>query len=494
MISKVMLDRRTGTALHEQLIDQLRDLILSGDLPPGTRLPPSRKAARELGVSRNVVVLAYEQLQMEGYLEARVGSGTRVQERLPGHLLRPRPSHPGNGTSPPPDPPRFSTPGTRLARARPIPLRHGQGPAPFLPGVVAPEHFPHRLWSRLAGRLWRTRTRELVGYGRPEGDPILRDAIAAHVRRFRAVRCTAEQVLITSGSQQALDLVARMMIDPGDPVLVEDPGYRGARVAFEAAGAQLHPVPVDEDGGRFGETEPVPQEARLVYTAPSHQYPMGVTLTLSRRLRLLEWARETGAWIVEDDYDSEFRYGSRPLPALQGLDPEGRVIYLGTLSKVLAPGLRLGFLILPEPLVEPFRSARTVTDTHSPSILQAILGEFIREGHLERHIAKLRGIYAERREALTEALRGQVGDLGEVVSDEAGLHLTALLPPGVDDRKVSRLAAGEGVEAPALSDYAIRELSRGGLVLGFGAAPVEETPGAVRRLAAAIREARGISA
>jgi len=489
MLSSLRLERGTGNALHDQLTGQLRDLILSGDIPPGTRLPASRKAARELEVSRNVVVLAYEQLRMEGYLEARVGSGTRVQPRLPGHLLSPRTYGPENEKHPTSDPLRFSGPGTRLARARPIPLRHGRGPGPFLPGVAAPEHFPQRIWSRVASRLWRTRSRELVGYGDAQGDPVLRNAIADHVRRFRAVRCRADQVMITSGSQQGLDLVARMMIDPGDPVLVEDPGYRGARVAFEAAGARLHPVPVDAEGGRFGEDE-APRGARLVYTAPSHQYPMGVTLTLSRRLRLLEWARETGAWVVEDDYDSEFRYGSRPLPALQGLDREGGVIYLGTMSKVLAPGLRLGFLVLPESLVEPFRWARTVTDTHSPSILQATLGEFIREGHLERHIARMRGIYAEGREALRAALEGQLDDEVEIVSDEAGLHLTVLLPAGVDDRAVSRLAAEKGVEAPALSDYAIRELPRGGLVLGFGAAPVEEIPDAVGRLAGAIRRVR----
>lgn len=488
MVPSVVLDRRRASSLHAQLIDQLRDLILGGHLAPGTRLPASRAAAHELGVSRNVVVLAYEQLCMEGYLEARVGSGTRVRRSLPGDLLR---ASRGSDRAGAVDaaPPRLSSAGERLARARPIPLGLGKKPGPFLPGVVAPEHFPHRVWSRLAARLWRTRARELVGYGSRLGDPALREAIARHLGRFRAVRCSADQVMVTSGSQQALDLVARMMVDPGDAVAVEEPGYRGARVAFEAAGARLLPVPVDVDGGMFTEDGIPVAGARLVYTTPSHQYPMGVTLTLSRRLRLLEWSRRSGAWIVEDDYDSEFRYGTRPLPALQGLEENGRVIYVGTVSKVLAPGLRLGFLVLPESLVDGFRAARTAVDTHSPTILQATLAEMIREGHFERHIAKLRGIYAERRTALVSALVTELSGTVEVASDEGGLHLTALLPPGMDDRRVARLAADEGIEAPALSDYAIGRLPRGGLVLGFGAAPVEETPRAVRRLAKAIRRA-----
>lgn len=487
MLSRVILDRRTNTALHVQLIAQLRDLILSRGLPPGTPLPASRIAAGELGVSRNVVVLAYDQLKMEGYLEARVGSGTRVKRDLPQHLLRPRDSdvEPKAGGSV--ERPRLSDTGERLARAQKIPVRCGGGSIPFVPGAVAPEDFPHQLWSRSAARLWKTRTKHMVGYGSPEGDPDLREAIATHVRRHRAVSCSAEQVMITSGSQQALDLVARMMLDPGDVVAVEEPGYRGARMAFAAAGAELHPVPVDAEGGRFpGEGDQM-RGVRLVYTTPSHQYPMGVTLSLSRRLRLLEWANEVEAWILEDDYDSEFRYESRPLPALQGLDSNGRVIYIGTVSKVLAPGLRLGFLILPLPLVPAFRAARTAVDTHSPSILQATLAEFILEGHFERHIAKLRSTYSDRRGVLLESLRAELSESIEIVSDAAGLHLTVLLPPGVDDRKVSQLAADEGVEAPALSDYAIRKLVRGGLVLGYGAASVERTPEAVSVLARAIR-------
>lgn len=492
MIARLHLDRRLSRPLHEQLMHQLREMILQGELPPGSALPPSRTAARELGVSRNVVVLAYEQLGMEGYLEARVGSGTRVRRSLPGHLLHPpSPSGRDASTTERSGRVRLSEEGRRLAESEGIPIRCGGRPGPFLPGVVGAEHFPTRIWSRIAGRIWRDRPDAVVAYGEAAGYRPLREALADHVRRHRAVRCTADQVMVTSGSQQALDLVARMLVNPGDPVAVEEPGYRGAQIALAATGSRLVPVPVDAEGVALPEDATAFENARLLFITPSHQYPMGVTLPLERRLRLLEWARESDAWIVEDDYDSEFRYESRPLPALQGLDPEGRVIYVGTLSKVLAPGLRAGFLVLPEELVAPFRRARAAADTHSPLILQATLAAFMAEGHLERHIARLRGIYEERRDAVGAALQEVLGGRGEVIVGGGGLHVTVLFSPGTDDRAISRAAARRGIEAPALSDYALGPLPRPGLVLGFAAVRPEEAPAAVGRLGEAIREETG---
>lgn len=491
MFPALRLDREASSPLHDQLTGQIRRLILQGTLAPGTRLPASRDAARELGLSRKLVVLAYEQLRAEGYLEARVGSGTRVRTSLPSHLLRPEGPGTGGGGPATLPPPRLSRQGERLASSRGIPARTPAVRGAFRPGTTRPGDFPVRTWTRLSAAAWRTRTSALIHYGDPGGLPLLREAIADHVRRYRAVRCSPEQVIVTSGSQQALDLVSRMLVDPGDTVGVEEPGYRGARLALSAAGARLAPLPVDGEGLRV--PDPAAGEVpfpplRLVHTTPSHQYPLGTTLSLERRLRLLAWAGDTGAWIVEDDYDSEFRYESRPLPSLQGLDGAGRVIYVGTLSKVLAPGLRVGFLVLPPPLVEPFRAARAAVDVHSPLILQATLAEFMREGHLERHIARLRLAHDERRQALREALEARLGGVLELIGGEAGLHLTGLLPPGVDDRAISVRAGAREIEAPALSDYHLATPLRPGLVLGYGAIlPPQAAPG-VDHLAAAVDE------
>jgi GntR family transcriptional regulator / MocR family aminotransferase len=495
MLAHIRLRRGGVRPLHAQLITQLRRLILEGALPPGTRLPASRQAAAELEVSRNVVVLAYEQLQLEGYLTARVGSGTRVPESLPGHLLQP--SRGRNGDAPAPassakDPPRLSRQGERLAAPLgPPPLNRGK-PGAFRPCVTAPEHFPVRRWSRLAGRVWRDMGADMIPYGDPQGFAPLREAIAEHLRRHRAVRCDPQQVLVTAGSQQALDLVARMLVDPEEAVLVEDPGYKGAKRAFTAVGARLVPVAVDGEGfdlsrAPIGALPP----ARIAYVTPSHQFPLGVTMTLSRRLALLEWARETGAWIVEDDYDGEFRYASRPLPSLQGLDDEGRVIYVGTFSKVLAPGLRLGFVVLPETLVDAFARARPVLDGHPPIPLQATMAAFIAEGHLERHIARLRSIYGERREALRAAIESSLEGVACVEAGPAGLHLPVLLPDHVDDREVQALAAQGGVEAPALSPHYMGRAGRSGLVLGFGPVPPEAVGPGVGVLTSAVMEAMG---
>lgn len=487
MLPQIRLQRHHGLPLHAQLAEQLRRLIQSGELCPGDRLPPTREAAREFGVARNVVTMAYEELRLEGYLQARVGRGTWVTESLHAQFSAP-PADAGKG---PPEPGRgLSSRGSRIARQRVGFPTHGL-PRPFRPGSVAAEHFPQRIWRRLSGRVWRREMARLVPYSDPAGDPVLRRHIADHLMHHRAVHCHADQIVVTSGSQQALDLVARLLLDDGDIVGLEDPGYLGARAAFAAAGARLVPIPVDEQGLDVDAVEGAALDgARIIYTTCSHQYPLGMTMSLDRRLRLLAEARRTGAWILEDDYDCEFRYGSRALPALQGLDGDGRVIYVGTFSKVLAPSLRVGFLVLPESLVEPFVLARPVVDHHPPVLLQAILAEFMGEGHLARHVARMRPVYAERREHLTSNIRRTLGDEVTVAPSSAGLHLCVLLPRDVDDVAVADAAASEGVEAPPLSAHLLEARPRPGLVLGFGSANIADIAPAVGVLARALEATR----
>lgn len=492
VLPQVILERGREQPLPDQLVEELRRLIHAGALPPGSRLPATRTAARELGVSRTVVVDAYEQLQMEGYLEARVGAGTKVSPTLPCHLLQPRDVEPVEDEGKAPV--RLSRRGERLA-AEWKESRFVAGHGPFRPGGVDAENFPNRLWSRLTARVWRDRPEELVAYGDPLGHEPLRSAIAEHLVRYRAVRCQPEQIMITAGSQQAVDLMARLLIDVGEGVAVEDPCYAGAKAALSGAGARLVPVPVDGDGLNLRAAGPELETAPLVYCTPSHQYPLGVTMSLERRIRLLEWARRRGAWVIEDDYDSEFRYQGRPLPSLQGLDAAGHVLYVGTFSKVLAPGLRVGFAVLPEGLVEPACRARLVMDRHVTLSVQAVLAEFMADGHLERHIARLRSVYDARRKALVESIEELLGGQATVVPGPAGLHLTVLLRPRISDVAVAERALGRGIQAPPLSTHFIGKPAWQGLVLGFAGATPEELRVGVEVLRDAIedvgREAAG---
>lgn len=488
MLPQIRLDRDERRPLHAQLRDQLRAIILSGDLRPGDRLPPTRHAAMEFGVARNIVTLAYEELRLEGYLEARVGAGTWVSESLSDHLVPSAPSGGEAGEAITPQPARLSKRGQRIAAQRMGGARTGP-PKAFRPGSVAAHLFPYRIWRQLTGRVSRSRTHELIPYGDAAGDVNLRSSIAEHLARSRGVRCHADQILVTSGSQHGLDLTARLLLDEGDRVAIEDPGYLGARAVFSAAGAKLVPVPVGEEGF---DVSGVPAGAlegvRIFYTTSSHQYPMGMTMSLERRLGLLSEARRIGAWVVEDDYDCEFRYGARALPALQGLDREGRVIYVGTFSKVLAPGLRVGFLVLPESLIEAYQRSRAILDHHPPLVVQATLAEFFDEGHMDRHVTRLKHAYREVRDRLLEGLDAQLGSTFEVIPSVAGLHVCGLLADGVRDMDVSEAAARHGIEAPVLSDHYLGPRVRQGLVLGFGAVTPEEVRPAVSRLARAVEE------
>ena len=478
------LDGSSRTALHAQLYDELREAVLGRRLAAGTRLPSSRDLAAELGVSRNTVMSAYARLRAEGYLEGRVGSGTYVSPSLPDGLLRvgddgadsPWTSC-GRG---------LSRRGVLLSGTPPTLSDYENRPRAFQPGLPALEEFPSRVWKNLHNKVWRSPARGLLGYGDPAGYRPLREAIAGHLGAARAVRCTWEQVIVVSGSQQALDLSARLLLDAGDEVWVENPGYPGAKAALTGAGARLVPVPVDGDGLDVSAGEKVSPNARLAYVTPSHQYPLGATMSLARRLALLDWARRSDAWILEDDYDSEYRYAGRPFEALQGLDVGGRVIYAGTFSKVLFPALRLGYLVVPQDLVDPFVAARELSDLHPPSVEQATLTGFIADGHFARHLRRMRALYAERQAVLVEAARDHLAGVLEVRPAEAGLHLVGWLAEGSDDRAASRAAAARGVEAIPLSWYADEPLQYGGLMLGYAATPESEIRAGVHRLSAAL--------
>jgi GntR family transcriptional regulator/MocR family aminotransferase len=482
-LAAVALSPDADAPLHRQLYDALRGAVLSGHLAPGARLASTRAMAVELGVSRNTVMAAFDQLLAEGYLEGRTGAGTYVTRTLPDDALRARRT--------PPLPTSKSRRGRGVSKrgaalmANPVTQTRTGAARAFRPGMPAFDAFPLEEWARYVSRRWRAPAPELLGYGDAAGYGPLRQAIAQHLAVARGVRCDAGQVVIVAGSQQALDLAARVLLDPGDAVWMEDPGYQGARAAFAAAGTRIVPVPVDGEGLDVAAGVAREANAAMVYVSPSHQYPLGVTMSLSRRLALLEWARTAGAWVMEDDYDSEYRYAGRPLAALQGLDGDGRVIYLGTFSKVMLPSLRLGYLVLPPDLVDAFVAARAVADRHSPSVEQAALADFIEDGQLERHIRRMRMLYAERQAVLIDAVKRELAGVLELAPSPAGMHLPGWLVDGVDDRAASALAAEHGVEAPAISQYYAGAAARPGVVLGYAATPAKESRAAVRRLAAA---------
>jgi GntR family transcriptional regulator/MocR family aminotransferase len=409
---------------------------------------------------------AFTQLVSEGYLESTTGSGTRVSSTLPDHLLTARPEHePAN--HPPPEP-RLSQSGQLISGVPPVPITSWRRPVAFYPGIPAYELFPATVWRRLLVRHWSDgRNRALLDYGDPGGYAPLREAIADYLRTSRRVSCDADQVIVVGGSQQGLDLAARVLLDPGDSVWVEDPGYPGARSVLAVAGARLVPVPVDQDGLNVEEGLRCCSGPRLAYVTPSHQFPLGHTMSLTRRLRLLDWAASAEAWIVEDDFDAEFRYSGRPLPALQGLDDNGRVIYTGSFSKSLFPSLRVGYLVVPRALIDVFLTARALTDRHRPTLDQAVLADFLTEGHFLRHLRRLRAAYAQRQEVLLECLDKHLRDMVSVSADAAGTHLIAWLPNEVSDSRISDLAAEDDMSAPPLSHWAIERTEMNALVLGY---------------------------
>jgi GntR family transcriptional regulator/MocR family aminotransferase len=482
----IILDTKSEMPLYRQLYNCLRKAILTGQLAPGTRLQSSREISKELGVSRNTVVNAFEQLLAEGYLESQVGSGTYVSRALPEELLNVKTMTRSAKSVGGKDPGLSERGKVFAAFARSIP-RAPEKVRAFQSGVPALDAFPFETWSKLASRHWRRPANNLLGYGEPQGHSPLRQAIASYLGVARAVRCTPEQVIIVDGAQMAFDLIARVLLDPGDAAWMEEPGYLGARAALIASGARLVYVPVDEEGLDLEAGASLDANARLIYVTPSHQFPLGMTMSLPRRLALLEWASRAGAWVMEDDFDSEYRYEGRPIASLQGLDNDGRVVYIGTFSKFLFPSLRLGYIVAPLALVDAFISARAMVGRHSPSVEQAILTDFIEEGHFGRHIRRMRTLYAERQALLIDALKEECGDLLEVEPSAAGIQLVAWLPEGLDDQEVSREAAARGVEARAMSIFYAVKPQRGGLELGYAAFNRNELRKGAAQLSAVIR-------
>lgn len=497
---EMTLDHGSAAApLYRQLYERLRAAILTGQVEAGARLPSTRALASELGVSRTTTALVYQQLLMEGYLESRVGDGTRVSQLLP----RP-PADPSGGAEPQRQLSARLEPHANLSqRGRLILCAHDPralydatqkpGAQTFRVGQPDTAPFPYDLWARLLARRARLSLPTATLYREATGYLPLREAIALHIGITRGVRCAPEQVIITAGSQGALDLAARVLLDPGDTALIEDPGYSGARGALLAAGAHVVPTPVEGEGVDLATARALAPQARLISVTPSHQFPTGVTMSLNRRLVLLDWAREANAWILEDDYDSEFRFSGRPLEALQGLDNGQRVIYIGTFSKALFPALRLGYVVAPLALVEGFAAMRSVIDAHSPILEQMALADFMTQGHYARHVRHMRALYSERRAALLDALHTELGDLLEAQIPEAGMHLVAWLPPGLDDGAVADLAARQGIPVTPVSRYASAPLRRGGLIFGYATASSEALRADVRRLAQALRPLRSFT-
>jgi GntR family transcriptional regulator/MocR family aminotransferase len=370
----------------------------------------------------------------------------------------------------------------------PPPRRGGQAIETFSGGEPALDLFPYEVWARLIARRARQSLREVAHYQPPAGYFPLREAIAAQIGITRGVRCTPEQIILTAGSQGALDLAVRTLLSAGEVAWLENPGYFGARGAFLAAEARLIPVPVDDQGLMVEIGQQRASAARLVFTTPSHQFPTGVTMSLSRRLALLEWAREADAWILEDDYDSEYRFSGRPLEALQGLDKDSRVLYIGTFSKVLFPALRLGYLVAPTELVTPLLAMRRFLDGHIPMLEQMALFDFLNEGYFARHLRHMLHHYRKRRDLLHRELRIHLGDLLEVHAPEAGMHLVGWLPPEKDDQRAANLAAQVGIQIMAISTYSLEPLPRGGLVFGYAGTDEDAIPHGVKRLAAALKQ------
>ena len=464
------------------VFDRLRRGIMAGTLAPGARLPPSRHLAEELGVARQTVVLAYERLAAEGYVRARVGSGTFVATDLPD--AAPSPAVPAAAAASP-----LSRRGAAVAV---IPARAAgpiaDGPALLAPGVPAPELFPVQAWTRCTTRVLRRLTPDHFGYPDPQGYLPLRAAIAAHLAASRGLIADPAQIVVTAGTQQALRLAADLLLDPGDPAWVENPGYIAGRGALCAAGAVLVPVPSDDEGIDVAEGVRRAPQARLALIAPSHATPLGGALPVGRRLALLDWAARANAWLLEDDADSEFRWQGKPLPPLASLDRVGRVIYCGTFSKSLAPALRLGFALVPPPLTAAFVRARTLMDRGMDVPAQAVLAEFMQQDALGAHIRRMRTEYARRRLALLDALARHCPAVSPVAAP-GGLHLVLLLPAEFDEAAVVRAARARGIAASPLAAYYIGTPALSGLVVGFAATPSARATEAARRLAAAIRAA-----
>lgn len=476
MALELHLDPGGPVPLYQQVYQQIREQILQGVLGPGQRLPSSRTLANCYRVGRVTVTTAYDQLLAEGYVQSQTGAGTFVADDLP--LLEPIPL---------PFLPSLSHWAQHLGHV--VIERDGEGGTrpqiDFGFGRSFPHLFPYDIWRRLLNRYLSTDDSMLSRYGSTAGFEPLRQAIAEYLARQRGVLCKPEQVVVVNGGQQALDILTRLFLNPGDEVLVESPGYPDAWELFRMNGARLHPLPVDEHGFPAHQ---IPRDcpARLAFVTPTNQFPQGGAMPLERRLALLHWAKENDALIVEDDYDGELRYHGHPLAALQGLDSTGHVVYLGTFSKVLFPALRLAYVVLPPALLKPFLQMKAVVDRGAPTLTQAAVSDFITEGHFEKHLNHLRKAYGKRREILIQALQTYVNVPLRYAQEEAGLHVMVYLPPGMDEEQVVRYAAAHGVGVYPGSIYHLLRPSPPSILLGFSGLDETEIQEGIRRLSQAL--------
>ena len=475
----VSVDRTAAEPLFRQLYGELRRVILSGAAAPGSRLPATRLLATKLGVSRTSVVSVYEQLLAEGYVEGRPGAGTYVSREMLEPRVAPKPAT-RTPAAPPP------SPATRYARLKPDAAQFA--PIPFNVGRCSIDDRTLAIWRKLTAAQLRKVDPLWLGYSDPRGSPRLREAVARYLRAARGVDCDPAQIMILSGVQQAIDLVIKILIEPGDAVWIEDPTYPALHAALQAARARVIPVPVDQNGLIVAAGIVAAPVARAVYVTPSHQSPSGVVLSMARRLELLAWARDARSWVIEDDYDSEFRYAGRPLASLQGMDRGERVIYLGTFSKVIFPGLRLGYAVVPYELLDAMSAARYLTDRHSPGLTESVVTEFIEQGHFGAHLRRMCTQYRAARDFLVSAVNTQLGDFLHASAPDQGMHLPALLRPGLDDTAIARATAERGVAVRPLSSFYVAAPPVPALVLGFTGYDTAALQAGVDRLGAVLRD------
>lgn len=494
----ITLDRRLG--LSQQLYQALRERMLDGRLGSGTRLPATREIARMLGISRNSVVQAYEQLHAEGFIESRVGDGTyvRTSSKLSTHLSTGL--YPGlstrlstNSSSDTEDLSSYSRADAALQlleKHHLAPPRGGK-PRAFRVGLPAFDLFPFDVWAKLQAAFWRNPSPARLSYGDPAGEPALRELIATYMRRSRGLNCTAAQIVITHGAQDAISLCSQLLLGAGDTVAVENPGYRAAGHAFALAGARLYGVAVDEEGVACDQLEQLPA-CRLAYVTPAHQYPTGVTMSLARRLQLLAWAERNQGWIIEDDYDGEYRYSGAPLAPLAALDTQGRVLYVGTFGKIAFPALRMGYLVLPPPLAQAFGQAKALAVRHSEVSSQCVMAQFMAQGHFQRHVRRMRKAALSRRNMLKAGWPVDIPGLAAMPDVSAGLHVKVDVDNFAREQALVAKARSAGVEVTPLSNFWLGDSTvpvdkRAGLVLGFAAVPEGEIADALMRLRRAWR-------
>jgi GntR family transcriptional regulator / MocR family aminotransferase len=480
------LDRASEQPLYRQLHGLLQQAIISRELAAGSRIPSSRLLAHELGLARNTVTQVYEQLILEGYVTSTTGRGTFVVDTAPDEIV-------GSAGGAARNEPRVPGPRHNLLSGRGERLLAGAGVSKrqwgaFMPGVPDVSQFPVRVWTRLQNQYWRRPRLDLLTYAPGGGLPQLRRALADYLRTSRSVRCSPEQIIITTGIHQSIDLAVRLLSDPNDIMWTEDPCYWGVRSVLQVSGLHIRPIPVDAEGIAPSATD-LAQPPKLILVTPSHQYPLGCVMSLARRRMLLDYAANHGSWIIEDDYDSEFRYGNRPLASLQGLDDSGQVIYVGSFGKTLFPGLRVGYIVVPEELAEHFAVASAELYREGQLLQQAVLAEFIEQGHFTSHVRKMRALYASRRRILLDAMKAHYGERFEAIGGDAGLHLVMQLPDGSDDTLIASRALARNIVARPLSRYfADAARATPGLMLGYACVPEDEIAPCFHTLAQAIDE------